>query len=76
MPPIPQMRSRPERYGLLGPGGRRLSAQELDTRLMDMLILENVKKLGQHGLVSVKRELRRLSLFRAMASQLSIQISK
>jgi hypothetical protein len=50
------MRSRPERYGLLGPGGRRLSAQELDTRLMDMLILENVKKLGQHGLVSVKRE--------------------
>ena len=47
-----QMRRRPERYSLLGPGGSALQPQELEARLRDKLILENIGVLSQHGLVS------------------------
>lgn len=47
------MMSQPERYHLLGPGGRRLLPAEIDALLMEKLILQNMSKLSQHGLVSL-----------------------
>ena len=47
-----QTKKHPAHYGLAAPGQRQLTEQEIEAHMRNRLVLDNVRLLAKHGMVS------------------------